>query len=297
MEQNNQFENINVSAEAGAKKRGRAKRLLIALLTLLFFVGGALGVLQLGAVYAERSWIHWRPDYAKVDLLPILDKTELTEENYQTIYRQTGLTRLGVDGLLEKSGKDRILAMQEYYFKDHELIINNFNPFTYSEKIDDRAPMAILEDGDVLVTASTRVSWWRYGHAAIVVDGANGIIAESIAPGSVSDTDSADTFANLANFMILRPKADAETKAAVTGYIRENLLGLPYQMTTGIFTKKYPDVLKTSQCAHLVWYAYKRFGIDLDSNGGAVVKPQDIANSEYVEVVQTFGFDPDTLWS
>lgn len=297
MEQNNQFENINVSAEAGAKKRGRAKRLLIALLTLLFFVGGALGVLQLGAVYAERSWIHWRPDYAKVDLLPILDKTELTEENYQTIYRQTGLTRLGVDGLLEKSGKDRILAMQEYYFKEHELIINHFNPFTYSEKLDDRAPMAILEDGDVLVTASTRVSWWRYGHAAIVVDGANGIIAESIAPGSVSDTDSADTFANLANFMILRPKANAATKAEVTRYVRKNLLGLPYRMTTGIFTEKYPDELKTSQCAHLVWYAYKRFGIDLDSNGGAVVKPQDIANSEYVEVVQTFGFDPDTLWS
>lgn len=297
MQQNNQLENTNAPAEVVAEKRGRAKRLLIALLALLFFVGGTLGVLQLGAVYTERSWAHWRPDYAKVDLLPILEKTELTEEDYQTVYRQTGLTRLGVDDLLEKGGKDRILAMQEYYFKDHELIINNFNPFTYSEKIDDRAPMAILEDGDVLVTASTRVSWWRYGHAAIVVDGANGIIAESISPGSVSDTDSADTFANLANFMILRPKADAATKAEVARYVRENLLELPYQMTTGIFTKKYPDELKTSQCAHLVWYAYKRFGIDLDSNGGAVVKPQDIANSEYVEVVQTFGFDPDILWS
>ena len=45
-----------------------------------------------------------------------------------------------------------------------------------------------------------------------------------------------------------------------------------------------------------VWYAYKKFGIDLDSTGGAVVKPRDIANSNQGEVVQAFGFDLDKLW-
>ena len=40
----------------------------------------------------------------------------------------------------------------------------------------------------------------------------------------------------------------------------------------------------------------KKFGFDLDSNGGWLVKPQDMALSKHVEVVQTFGFNPDTLW-
>ena len=77
-----------------------------------------------------------------------------------------------------------------------------------------------------------------------------------------------------------------------------NLLGIPYRLATGILSKKYnPDKLKGTQCAHLVWYAYKKFGVDLDSNGGAIVKPQDMALSDKVEVVQAFGFYLDKLWS
>ena len=74
------------------------------------------------------------------------------------------------------------------------------------------------------------------------------------------------------------------------------MLGVPYRLTTGVFSKKSPRNLKTSQCAHFVWYAYKKFGIDLDSNGGKVVKPQDIALSDKVELVQAYGFNLDTLW-
>ena len=46
-----------------------------------------------------------------------------------------------------------------------------------------------------------------------------------------------------------------------------------------------------------MWYAFKHFGIDIDSNGGAVVLPKDIANSDELELVQNFGFDPDKLWA
>ena len=46
----------------------------------------------------------------------------------------------------------------------------------------------------------------------------------------------------------------------------------------------------------LVWYAYQKFGLDLDGNGGALVLPFDLANSSQMELVQVFGFDPDRLW-
>ena len=70
--------------------------------------------------------------------------------------------------------------------------------------------------------------------------------------------------------------------------------GIPYSAFAGIFTAK--DSIQKTQCAHLVWYAYRQFGLDLDGNGGALVLPFDLANSSQMELVQVFGFDPDRLW-
>ncbi|MBQ8684864.1 MAG: hypothetical protein IJ514_01680 [Clostridia bacterium] len=281
------------------KKKGRIWRgLATFLLCLTVFVGSVLGILQLGVYCSARSWEHWSPDYEKVDIRPVLSKETLTDEDYQTLYRQTGLTKLGIDGFLEKNDISTVIELQEFFFSKHTVTADKFAAFTYLEEIEEYAPMAVLEDGDIIVSATTRVSWFRYGHAALVVDGESKRIVESLAPGYESEINSAKTFADLANFLVLRPKADKETRTQVAAYAKENLVGLPYQMTTGILSKKYnPDELKRSQCAHLVWYAYKKFGIDLDSTGGLVVKPRDVANSEHVEVVQAFGFDLDALWS
>jgi len=274
----------------------KGKRFFIIFLSIFFFVSSVLGVLQLGCIYTEKSWKHFYPDYARVDLTSILKKTQLSDEDYEVLYRQTGLTKLGIDGFLERGDLNKILRVQNFFFKKQEVSIEHFNPFTYSEKINAHAPMARLEAGDIIVTATTRVSWWRYGHAALVVDGDNALIVESIAPSSSSEINHATDFDHLANFMILRPKLEAEVKAAVAAYAQNELLNIPYRFTVGILTKKFPEELKASQCAHLVWYAYKKFGYDLDSDGGGIVKPQDMALSEYVEVVQAYGFDLDTLW-
>ena len=281
------------------KKKWRIWRgLITVLLCLSVFATTVLGVLQLGVVYTARAWKQWSPDYQKVDLTPILNQQTLSEEDYQTLYKQTGLTKLGIDGFLQKNDIQGILSVQEFFFAKHTVTADKFAMFTYLEEIENYAPMAVLEDGDILVSATTRVSWWRYGHASLVIDGEGKRILESLAPGYESEINHARTFACLANFLVLRPKLDKETRAGVASYAKENLIGIPYQMTTGILSKKYnPDELKRSQCAHLVWYAYKQFGVDLDSTGGLVVKPQDMANSEHLEVVQAFGFDLDTLWS
>lgn len=276
------------------KKRG--KRRLAILLALLSFVLAVLSALQLGVVYTERYWTHYYPDYEKVELMPILNKATLTEEDYEILYRQTGLTKLGIDGLLEANRKDRILQIQTYFFKKQVVYVDHFNPYTYSEEIKDVIPMAKLEPGDILVTATVRVSWWRYGHSAMVVDGEKEIVLESMSPGSKSTYNSASDFSKLADFMVLRPKVDKETKAEIVSYANANLVGLPYRFTLGIFYKKNPETLRVSQCAHLVWYAYNKFGYNLDSDGGGIVKPQDMLLSEHVEVVQAYGFDLDWLW-
>jgi len=46
-----------------------------------------------------------------------------------------------------------------------------------------------------------------------------------------------------------------------------------------------------------VWYAYNKFGVDLDSNGGMLAMVRDIALSDKAEVVQSFGFAPDARWA
>ncbi len=44
-----------------------------------------------------------------------------------------------------------------------------------------------------------------------------------------------------------------------------------------------------------MWYAYHKFGIDIDSNGGKIVTPYQILNSENLSVVQVFGMDPEDI--
>lgn len=282
------------------KPRRWRKRLLIGFCCFVVFVVGVLGVLQLGAVYTDKTWKHWSPDYEKTDITALLEKETLSDEDYDTLYYQTGLTRLAVDDMRGTlSGRRKILDIQEAFFKDYTVYDNKFTIFTYMEEVEEYVPLAHLRDGDIIVTATTRVSWWRYGHAALVVDGDRKLLVESFSPGTESTYSYAeDYFSYLADFIVLRPRIDAEVKAQVVEYAQEELVDLPYRFTVGIFSKKYTEgKLKGTQCAHLVWHAYKRFGYDLDSNGGGIVKPRDIARSEYVEVVQTFGFDPDKLWN
>ena len=93
--------------------------------------------------------------------------------------------------------------------------------------------------------------------------------------------------------MVLSPK-DKDVKDKVAEYALKNLVGINYSSLVGIFSSK--NSISKTHCSHLVWYAYKQFGIDLDSNGGTMVMSKDIANSPYLEIVQIFGFEPNKLW-
>ena len=261
---------------------------------------------------SDAIWSPWSPDYAFTDLSPTLEKaqTELTEADYTLIYAQTGLTKIGADRLLEngESGKNRIKTIQKSYMQKISFERDRFAPWTCAEKLTgaNSSEIGAVREGDIIVTSATHVLGFRYGHAALVVSNSDlnprgGSIVEAYSPGTVSViSDIATSFDSYASFMILRPnpeKISEKTRKEVANYAKTQLLGIPYTVFAGIFRKKNQQPLKGTQCAHIVWYAYNHFGYDLDANGGCVVKPRDMANSEYMQVVQVFGFNPEKVWT
>lgn len=272
---------------------------LVWFLSILLSVSLFLGGLQLGMILQMNTWEHWRPNYAKEDISQLIVKEALTEEDYRLLYRQTGLTRLGVDGLRNKGNAKRILEVQESYFETAELEVLNFTMFTNIDYIDHSIVFGDLQEGDIVVSACTYVSGFRFGHSALVVDGENEIILECYSLGTYSKLERLGvSMGSLANAMVLRPKLDESVRRNVADRAASELLGIPYFMFTGVFSPKYTERLERTQCTHIIWYAYKKYaGVDLDGNGGLVVKPRDIFRSEQMELVQVYGFNPETLWN
>ena len=249
-------------------------------------------ILRAGIQVAAATYKTWSPDYDKVDISFVLDREEFTDEEYDLLFEQTGLTRIGIDDFVKEGKQNEILRIQRYFFEEPDYYCNIFHfCFGMFTKSYGRYPNAILEDGDIIYSPSTYISFVELAHSAIVTDGERGIIAEAYGYGTNLDTCTASSFFVYPAFVILRPKATAELRGEVADYVTENMIDTPYDILTGIFGKKAPENLKTTHCSHLPWYAYNKFGIDLDSNGGKIVTPKDILNSPYLEVVQVFGID------
>lgn len=282
------------------KKLYRACAVLLSVLVLLFaLVAGVMIANSVADVNARYT-----PDYEKIDLAPMLEKETLTDGDYDVLYRQTGLTKIGVQAVLQdlvntETPLSRLREFQDAFFHEQERLHETITPITQRDYYAYPAPFVPLETGDVIVTASTHSLGWRHGHAAIVVNDF-GTTLESICLGvpSALATNGFSYFAECSTFMVLRMKdADKKTREDIGTAARQELCGVPYVLSVGVFSKKDQGrQAKQTQCAHLVWQAYKNFGYDIDCNGGAVVTPRDIARSPYFEVVQVYGFHPDKLW-
>ena len=254
--------------------------------------------LQIAFMQADKIQC-WRPNYEKLsseEIYAILDKEVLDYNDYAVLYMQTGLTKIGIDRALEygSAGKSRILAIHDDFFAEHTVINDFFAPFVCQDTIDDKVNYIYLENGDILVSSSTHISGWRAGHAGLVTNANYSEVLQASAVGSSSKVGYMYDFATRVNFMILSPKVDTDIKEQVVSFALENLVKKPYDPTAGVFSNK--KSIDRTQCSHLVWSAYEKFGIDLDSNGGLVVTPKDLANSPLVDVVQVFGLDPVKLW-
>lgn len=194
------------------------------------------------------------------------------------------------------------------------------------------AVMPVLEEGDILITFSTHFLGWRNGHAALVVDAKNGRTLEAMTLGRDSAILSLKSWAERPSFAVLRlANASKEQRAEIAAYAKETLTQLPYQLSAGIWegiqsrlqslenetnvktnaTENETNVktnatetknimtdsgsieLMGTQCAHLIWCAFQKFGYDLDSDGGLVVTPKDLYESPLLEVIQVYGMKPE----
>lgn len=251
---------------------------------------------------------HISPSYDKQDITNIINKSTLNDDDYKTIFHQTGLGKIPVDKLISEgdTGKEKILTIQDKFFDNIKVKSEMITPVTFQESVvnDENkyiygTELAPLENGYILVSRGTHSLGWRHGHAAIVVNAEKSEILEAAVLGQNSQIGKADRFRMYPNFMILKLKGVSQDELDnIAKYAYEKLYNVPYRLTCGLFGTKYTkgSSPKGTQCSHLVWYPFMEFGYDLDSDGGWLVTPKDIANSPYVEVVQVYGFNVDKLW-
>lgn len=251
---------------------------------------------------------YFRPDYDKADITGILEKEMLNEDDYKELFYQTGLGKTAVDEILKNEvfGKEKILEFQENFFTQYNISREKFAVIVNHESIVDEEgkqiygfDLAPYKNGYVLVTKATHSLGWRHGHAGIVTDAENQETLEAVLLGKDSMLQDINKWRNFPSFMMLKLKdTSQETLDEIAEFAKNNLLDIPYGLFVGLTVGKNPDPnnIKTTQCAHIVWYPFMQSGYDIDSDGTWLVTPKDIANSELFEIVQIYGVDPGDIW-
>ena len=278
---------------------------VLTIIAAVIFITAA--VLVISGIMTEPA-AHIAPDYQQINIEPILSKNQLTEEDYKTLLYQTGLGKPSIDELRSESADSipAILDFQQNFFKEIDYVCESNSPISKEESVVDEngnltegTQLAPLHNGYIMITKSSHVFGWRNGHAAIIVDAAQGQTLESVVLGTNSLVQQTDKWTNYPNFMIFRIKGTSEELLnEISQSALKNLNNIPYDFTVGVLGPKYekPGEISGTQCSHLVWEAFKLYGFDLDSDSGMIVTPKDIANSPLLEVVQVYGVDPEEIW-
>ncbi len=270
--------------------------ILIFFCVLILFLGLTLWTWQ-----AERK-IRYTPDYQQLDLQPYIKKDQLTQEDYALLFQQTGLSAVVIQDLLEKAGPEELLRYQKSFFEKPSYQCRFNSCITKEErrvirKNETGACIPIVEEGDILITFSCHVFGWRNGHAGIVVDAERKQVLEARVLGTDSTITNLSTWETYPGFALLRLKgASLEERQRIAAQAKKHLINIPYALGAGLFQKETRDIKKLSQrgtqCAHLVWSAYYSCGYDLDSDGGNIVTPKDLFDSDLLEAVQIYGMNP-----
>lgn len=257
----------------------------------------AFCALHLWAAAAEPA-AHWSPDYAKRDISTLLSQPQLSTEDYQTLLLQTGLAPPVIDALRTSGQTESILLAQTAFFRTPTIICTPNTPISAEEHTANGTRLAALEDGDILLTPCSHTYGWRNGHAALVIDAAQGLTLESVVLGQNSCLQSIGKWETYPAVMVCRLRgASSALRSEIASAACERLCNVPYSLTVGLLSGKHPKgAPKATHCAHLVWEAYRAYGFDLDSNGGCIVTPHDLACSPLLELKQVYGMNPQSPW-
>ena len=155
-----------------------------------------------------------------------------------------------------------------------------------------------IEEGDILVSFCAHTYGWRNGHTAIVVDAKAGKTLEAVLMGQDSCIQNVQKWRKYPSFIILRLKdASREERREIANYAVEHMEGVPYGFLTDVLEHFWRGDAKggDTDCSHLIWKSFYEFGYDLNSDGGVIVTPRDIAESPLLEVIQVYGIDMETV--
>lgn len=262
-------------------------------LSLILAVCGTLSVVTI------HNNAYFSPDYDKLKLDPILAKDALTDEDYNTLFVQTGLGRYAIDSLRNDPNRANVIKKyQDQIFAKHGIYCVKEAVTTYHEyAVNENGAYAAFEifpceAGFVLIMESSHSFGWRHGHAGIALD--NKYTLEAPMIGRSAGKYTVSSWRHYPRFMMLRLKdSTADELKALAKNAEKLILGAKYDLLAGVFTKESGQKRPQSvQCAYLVWYAFYLSGINIDKNGGAIVTVQDIINLDMFEIVQLWGYDP-----
>lgn len=125
------------------------------------------------------------------------------------------------------------------------------------------------------------------------MDAAQGLVLEAAVLGENSAVQPIGKWETYPAVLVFRLRGvSAEERAALASAACQRLCNVPYGL---LCRKRCGGVPRSTHCAHLVWDAFYACGFDLDSNGGSVVTPHDLAASPLLELKQVYGIDPRTL--
>lgn len=277
-------------------KKKRRFRILLGSSATVFALG-------LWTAATERK-AHFVPDYDKADLRRVQEQEELSREDYEMLFRQTGLAPAGVDQLYAEGRQNILPDLQERFFEDVDVTCRDSLFLVRSERVEIEENMRAdlfpaLEEGDILVSFSSHILGWRSGHAGILVDREEELVLEAICLGRDSALCSLEEWKRAPCMAVLRLKnAPPKERERIADYAREHLTGLPYRLDSFAIRGERDvsdSALSGTQCAHLIWWVYYQFGYDLDRDGDWIVTPGDLYRSKQLELVQVYGLEPGEL--
>ena len=284
-------------------KRTTRKKTKVIVVTATILIAACFTVLTADKITEKDA--QYIPDYLRIDLKSYtsIKAADFSDADYETLFRQTGLGRDAVDSVFNSSEApvEALEAYQEAFFNPPAYTCYKIGIGSREESFLDGGgnafsgfQIADVRVGDIVISKCTHSVGWRHGHAGIVIDAQKGKTFEAIYPGTVTMVQNLSKWQTFPTFVLLRPKEPwTGEKAAAIAF--EDLQGIYWRHYAGLFEKK-GDSPRVTQCSHLIWYAYFQLGYDIDSDGLWPVTPKDIVNSEYFEVVQIFGVDPDRIW-
>ena len=199
------------------------------------------------------------------------------------------------EGLMYEEGCPPVVCKRVNLFSSNE---------RFRDAEGDKVPyydLSNVQPGDILVTMSNHTLGYRHGHSGLVVG--EGKTLEAVYLGKETEMCDISRWESCPTLIQLRVSEDAAEKVGVSKELLGEMIAktaldegchIRYSMFPNIFNYNC-DTMKRTHCSHLVWYVFNQYGIDVNSDGGLIVTPWDIVQSEYLEVIQVHGIDVNSF--